>query len=85
MPNKVKPKAKGKASAADERKALKDYGALPMVECVDADGRTTALPPMTQPRHGHGAGVVGGRAYALLGGEIPGLNATDSVEWIPVD
>lgn len=60
-------------------------GALTMVECVDAEGRTTALPTMTQPRHGHGVGVVGGRAYALLGGKIPGLNATDSVEWIPVD
>ncbi|HET8776929.1 MAG TPA: kelch repeat-containing protein [Candidatus Limnocylindria bacterium] len=59
-------------------------GALSIVECVDADGRVTALPPMTQPRHGHGAGVVDGVAYALLGGDQPGLDATATVETLPL-
>lgn len=54
--------------------------ALATVECVDAAGRVTALPDMTQRRHGHGAGVVDGVAYALLGGEIQGLHASTSIE-----
>jgi hypothetical protein len=54
--------------------------AFAIVECVEADGRVTALPEMTQPRHGHGAAVVGSSAYALLGGELPGLHASSSVE-----
>lgn len=55
-------------------------GALAIVECVDAGARVTALPDMTQPRHGHGAGVVDGVAYALLGGDQPGLDATSTLE-----
>jgi hypothetical protein len=58
--------------------------AVTLVECVDLDGRLTALPPMTQARHGHGAGVVDGVAYALLGGDTPGLDATDTVESLPL-
>jgi hypothetical protein len=58
--------------------------AFSLVECVDATARVTALPDMSQRRHGHGAGVVGGVAYALLGGEIPGLNATSTVEELRV-
>ena len=54
--------------------------AFAIVECVDIDGRVTALPEMTLPRHGHGAAVVGSEAYVLLGGEQPGLNASASVE-----
>jgi hypothetical protein len=56
--------------------------ALATVECVDAGGRVTALPSMLQARHGHGAGVVDGMAYALLGGDVPGLDATPTVEMI---
>jgi hypothetical protein len=58
--------------------------ALTTVECVDAGGRVTALPSMLQARHGHGAGVVGGVAYALLGGDVPGLDATPTVEMIQI-
>jgi len=58
--------------------------ALAIVECVDADGRITAMPEMTQPRHGHGAAVVGTSAYALLGGEQPGLHASSTVEALPL-
>jgi len=42
------------------------------------------LAEMTQPRHGHGAAVVGSTAYALLGGERPGLHASRSVESLPL-
>jgi hypothetical protein len=54
--------------------------ALTTVECVDADGAITALPDMTQPRHGHGAAVVGASVYALLGGPQPFLTASSTVE-----
>lgn len=54
--------------------------ALDIVECVDAAGRVIAPPGMTQRRHGHGAGVVDGVAYALLGGDIQGLHASSTVE-----
>jgi serine/threonine-protein kinase PknK len=57
-------------------------GALTLVECVDADGGVTALPPMTQPRHGHGAGTIDEVAYALLGGDVPGLDATATIEML---
>ena len=58
--------------------------ALAIVECVDTDGRVTAFPEMTQPRHGHGTAVVGSTAYALLGGDLPGLHASATVEALPV-
>ena len=54
--------------------------ALATVECIDVDGRITALPDMGQRRHGHGAAVIDGVAYALLGGEVPGLSASSTVE-----
>jgi len=54
--------------------------ALPTVECVDETGRIVALPNMGQRRHGHGAAVVDGVAYALLGGEVPGLSASSTIE-----
>ena len=59
--------------------------ALATVECVNDAGEVTALPSMTQRRHGHGVGVVGGIAYALLGGEIQGLNASSTVESLPLE
>jgi Galactose oxidase, central domain len=59
--------------------------AFTTVECIDANGRLTALPGMGQPRHGHGIGVVDGVAYALLGGLVPGLDARSSVESLLVD
>ena len=59
--------------------------AFATVECVDAAGRITAMPDMTRRRHGHGAGVVGGIAYALLGGEIQGLSASSTVESLALD
>ena len=54
--------------------------ALTTVECIDADGRITALPEMTQRRHGHGAAVIDGVAYAVLGGEVPGLSVSSTTE-----
>ena len=54
--------------------------ALPTVECVDEAGRVLALPDMGQRRHGHGVAVVDGVAYALLGGETPGLSTSSTIE-----
>jgi hypothetical protein len=59
--------------------------ALTTVECVDASGRVTAFPAMRQARHGHAAGVVNGFAYALLGGDAPGLDATPTIEMLPLN
>jgi non-specific serine/threonine protein kinase len=50
------------------------------VECVDADGTVTTASDMLVERHGHGAAVVDGAAYVVLGGPVPGLSAHASVE-----
>jgi hypothetical protein len=50
------------------------------VECVDVDGGVTTAAPMNVRRHGHGAAVVDGVAYVLLGGPVPALSAHESVE-----
>lgn len=55
-------------------------GALRTVECVTADGAASSGPEMIVERHGHGAAVVDGIAYVLLGGPVPGLSAHASVE-----
>jgi hypothetical protein len=54
--------------------------ALRTVECVGPDGEIRSAPDMNVLRHGHGAVVVDGVPYVLLGGEIPGLSAHTSVE-----
>jgi hypothetical protein len=54
--------------------------ALRTVECVGSNGEIRTAPDMNVLRHGHGAAVVDGVAYVLLGGEIPGLSAHSSVE-----
>jgi hypothetical protein len=51
-----------------------------LVECVSADGAVSTAAPMTVRRHGHGAAVVDGVAYVLLGGPTPALSAHASVE-----
>jgi non-specific serine/threonine protein kinase len=58
--------------------------ALRTVECVGMDGVARAAPDMTVLRHGHGAAVVDGVAYVLLGGPTPGLSAHPSVERLDV-
>jgi hypothetical protein len=50
------------------------------VECVAADGSPTTLPPLPESRHGLGAAVLDGTAYALLGGPSPGLTVSDTVQ-----
>lgn len=50
------------------------------VECVDADGVATTGPDMLVERHGHGAAVIDGMAYVVMGGPVPGLSAHASVE-----
>lgn len=51
-----------------------------VVECIAADGTLTALPDLVEPHHGHGAAVVDGTAYVLLGGPEPLLTADTTVE-----
>jgi hypothetical protein len=55
-------------------------GTHAQVECIDAQRAVRGLPDLARPRHGLGAAVVNGHAYALLGGEQPGLFVSDAVE-----
>ncbi|HEY3071709.1 MAG TPA: kelch repeat-containing protein [Candidatus Limnocylindrales bacterium] len=52
------------------------------VECASANegAHARSLPGLRVPRHGLGASVVDGVAYALLGGRSPGLFVSDVVE-----
>ena len=50
------------------------------VECITPDGATSTQPGMLVPRHGFGAGVVDGTAYAVLGGPDPGLTVSSTTE-----
>ena len=50
--------------------------ALRTVECVGPSGEIRAAPDMNVLRHGHGAAVVDGVAYVLLGGEFLGSRRT---------
>lgn len=54
-------------------------GTFGAVECIGVIAVTT-LPGLTVPRHGLGAALLDGRAYALLGGPQPGLTVSDVVE-----
>lgn len=56
------------------------HGTFADAECVDVDGTVTALPSLNAARHGLGAAVVEGSAYALLGGREPGLSVSGVVE-----
>lgn len=55
------------------------------VECIDADGQTTELPPLGEPRHGLGAEMVDGVAHAVLGGPEIRLAVSGTVEALEVD
>ena len=54
--------------------------AYTVVECVGDDGVITSLPSLNEPHHGHGAAVVDGVVYVLLGGPEPALSAGSTVE-----
>lgn len=54
-------------------------GTFGEVECLGPVERTT-LPGLAVPRHGLGAVVLDGSAYALLGGRQPGLTVSDVAE-----
>jgi non-specific serine/threonine protein kinase len=60
-------------------------GTFAEVECLDADGAVTELPPLAVARHGLGAVVVEGIAYAVLGGPEHGLFVSAAVEALPAD
>ncbi len=55
------------------------------VECMAADGTVTTLPDLAEPHHGHGAAVVDGTVYVLLGGPEPTLSAGSTVESLTLD
>ena len=70
---------------ADEYGACLAGGEAPdqaytVVECVGDDGAVTSLPSLNEPHHGHGAAVVDGVVYVLLGGPEPTLSAGSTVE-----
>lgn len=50
------------------------------VECISVDGTVSTLPALNESHHGHGAAVVDGIAYVLLGGPQPTLSADSTVE-----
>ena len=50
------------------------------VECMTADGQKVSLPLLAEPRHGHGAAVIDGKAYAVFGGHVPALDVSSTVE-----
>ena len=58
--------------------------ALATVECVDTTGAVTALPSMSQRRHGHAVVLIGEEVHALLGGDTPGLSASATTELLRV-
>ena len=53
---------------------------LDAVECIASDGRSVIDAPLLVPRHGLGAGVIDGVAYAVLGGRQPGLTVSSVIE-----
>ncbi len=55
-------------------------GTIAAVECVEAGGADRRLPGLGIPRHGLGAVVLGDRVYALFGGLVPGIHASNVVE-----
>lgn len=50
------------------------------VECIEAGGDIVTLPALNEPHHGHGAAVVAGVAYVILGGPEPTLSAGSTLE-----
>lgn len=54
--------------------------AFTTVECIDADGAVATLPELNEPHHGHGAAVLEGIAYVVLGGPEPTLSAGSTLE-----
>ncbi len=54
--------------------------AFTSVECIDAAGAVVTLPELNEPHHGHGAAVVDGVAYVILGGPEPTLSAGSTIE-----
>lgn len=50
------------------------------VECITAGGEIVTLDDLIEPHHGHGAAVVDGTAYVVLGGPEPLLTADTTLE-----
>ncbi|MCA1588452.1 MAG: hypothetical protein LC744_07320 [Chloroflexi bacterium] len=54
--------------------------ALDAVECIGSDGSVATLAPLAVAVHGHGAAVVDGVAYVILGGPQPLLTVSDTIQ-----
>lgn len=54
--------------------------ALDAVECIGPDGSRLTLPELAVAVHGHGAAVVDGAAYVVLGGPQPLLTVSATVQ-----
>lgn len=54
--------------------------ALDAVGCVGSDGSVATLPSLAAAVHGHGAAVVDGVAYVILGGPQPLLTVSDTIQ-----
>ncbi len=59
--------------------------AYDVAECIAPDGTVSTLPAMSARRHGHGAVVVDGVAFAVLGGPSPGLAVSSSIEALDLE
>lgn len=60
-------------------------GTSAAVECVDAAAQLTELPPLDVARHGIGVALLDDGAYAVMGGEEPGLFVSAVVERLPAE
>ena len=54
--------------------------ALDSVECIGSDGSVAILPPLAVAVHGHGAAVLDGVAYIILGGPEPLLTVSNTIQ-----
>ena len=54
--------------------------ALEAVECIGSDGSVAILPPLAVAVHGHGAAVLDGVAYIILGGPEPLLTVSNTIQ-----
>ncbi len=70
--------APASAPASPEARARNEPS--PRSSASTQEGAVTTLPELNEAHHGHGAAVVDGVAYVLLGGPEPGLSASSVVE-----
>jgi hypothetical protein len=70
----------GACLAGGEQDDADFVGTHSAVECIDAGGHVTVLPPLAIPRHGLGAEVVDEVVFVILGGPTIRLAVSGTVE-----